>query len=232
MNTRLTTGTLALVGSGEYLPDMDPVDRLLLDRVGTSPRVVCLPTAAGTEGDATVARWAKMGIEHFSRLGAAVEAVNVIDRRTANDDAYADKIRAANFVYLSGGKPEYLHKSLDGTRTWDAIVDLLTRGGVVAGCSAGAMVWGGRIPSFPTILPWHKAFDYLPKTVIMPHYDEFGDRWGGMLKPLMGNSTLLGVDGYTALIYADGGFTAQGRGAVTVWNRNKTRFNGGQPVSW
>ena len=41
---------LALVGSGEYLPPMDPVDRILLSRLPGPPRVVCLPTAAGTEG--------------------------------------------------------------------------------------------------------------------------------------------------------------------------------------
>ena len=41
---------LALVGSGEYLPAMAPVDRNLLARLDETPRVVCLPTAAGTKG--------------------------------------------------------------------------------------------------------------------------------------------------------------------------------------
>ena len=41
---------LALVGSGEYLPRMEPVDRRLLASLPDAPRVVCLPTAAGTEG--------------------------------------------------------------------------------------------------------------------------------------------------------------------------------------
>ncbi len=38
---------LVLVGAGEYLPVMDPVDRALLHRLGEPGRVVCLPTAAG-----------------------------------------------------------------------------------------------------------------------------------------------------------------------------------------
>ena len=41
---------LALVGSGEYLPGVDPIDRYLLSQLKDPPRVVCLPTAAGTEG--------------------------------------------------------------------------------------------------------------------------------------------------------------------------------------
>jgi len=43
-------GLIALVGSGEYLPVMDDVDRFLLVNSGAQgrpARVVCLPTAAG-----------------------------------------------------------------------------------------------------------------------------------------------------------------------------------------
>jgi len=42
---------LALVGSGEYLPTMEPVDRQLIARLDAAPSVVCLPTAAGQEVD-------------------------------------------------------------------------------------------------------------------------------------------------------------------------------------
>ena len=52
-------GQIALLGSGEYLSVMDDVDRYLLANCGAEdgrkPRVVCLPTAAGREGDAHVA---------------------------------------------------------------------------------------------------------------------------------------------------------------------------------
>ena len=50
-------GLIALVGAGEYLPVMEDVDRYLLDSVkvdGRAPHVVCLPTAAGQEGDESV----------------------------------------------------------------------------------------------------------------------------------------------------------------------------------
>ena len=65
------TGPIALVGSGEYLPQMDNIDRMLLEHVGgASARVVLLATAAGLEAPASPQRWARMGVEHFARLGA------------------------------------------------------------------------------------------------------------------------------------------------------------------
>ena len=80
-------GLIALVGSGEYLPVMEQVDRYLLGSLNTNGRnacVVCLPTAAGNEGDQSVNRWSNMGIEHFTKLGADVTALPIIDRASAN----------------------------------------------------------------------------------------------------------------------------------------------------
>jgi cyanophycinase len=95
------SGTLALVGSGEYLPPMEMVDRFLLSQLKEAPRVVCLPTAAGNEGPQRLGYWARLGIEHFTRLGAQVETVGVIDRATAEDESLAARIRAANFGHGS-----------------------------------------------------------------------------------------------------------------------------------
>lgn len=226
-------GTLALVGSGEYLPRMEPVDRFLLRRLGAEPRVVCLPTAAGTEGAERLAYWSRLGVEHFTRLGAQAEAVEVLDHATADDEARAARIRAANFVYLSGGQPGYLLKSLSGTRAWAAILEVLERGGVVAGCSAGAMIFGESLPSFPTILPLTRAFNFLPRAVIMPHYDEMPRAFAGGIRLVIGKKTLLGIEGNTALVRSDGAFTVVGAGGVTVWDpRQKRRYTHGETVTW
>lgn len=68
-------GLIALLGSGEYLPVMDEVDKYLLANCGANgrkPHVVCLPTASGQEGQDSWGRWNRMGEEHFKRLGAEV----------------------------------------------------------------------------------------------------------------------------------------------------------------
>src|SRR5574341_299980 len=226
-------GTLALVGSWEYLPPMEPVDRWLLGRVTGEPHVVCLPTAAGTEGRERIGYWARLGVAHFSRLGARTETVEVIDRASADDEAHADRIRAANFIYLSGGKPDYLFTSLVGTRAWAATTNVLERGGVVAGCSAGAMIFGESIPTFPAIVPFRRAFNLLPGAVIMPHYDELPGAFARMLRMLLGRKTLLGIEGNTALVRSDGAFKVVGAGGVTVWNRReKVRYTDGETARW
>lgn len=224
-------GTLALVGSGEYLPKMDAVDIALLSRVPGTPRVACLPTASAPDGENVFNRWAEQGVAHFTRLGARAEAVLVRDRASANDEALASKIRAANFVYLSGGKPDFLHATLKDTATYTALMSVLEQGGVVAGCSAGAMIWGEVIPNFPTMLPLKPVFHKLPHSIILPHYDEFGERWAGMMRAVIGSRTLIGVDGYTGLVAHNGTYSVIGSGGVTVWNKaSKQRYTHNQLI--
>jgi cyanophycinase len=227
-------GTLALVGSGEYLPAMEAVDRMLLSRLQGEPRVVCLPTAAGKEGPQSIGYWSRLGVKHFTRLGVRVEAVEVINRATAQDETFAARVRSANFVYLSGGKPDYLFRTLKATPVWSAIVGVLENGGVVAGCSAGAMIFGEHYPTLPTILPWQRAFNFLPGAIVMPHYDEIGESLGKFVRTLLPRgATLLGIEGYTALVSSASEFGVVGNGGVTVWDRKrKERFTERQAVRW
>ena len=220
---------LALVGSGEYLPDVDPIDTTLIERLPEPAKVVCLPTAAGREGDAVINSWMQKGVDHFTRLGVEVTAVSVTNHATAQNTNYANTIRQANFVYLSGGNPGYLHESLDGTPVWEAILEVHQRGGVVAGCSAGAMIMGERIAG-----PGgnRAGFKLLPGTIIMPHFDEFPGMVSRIMRMLTDRSlTMVGIDGRTALVVENGRFEVLGQNQVTFFTKNGTKkFNQG-PVS-
>jgi cyanophycinase len=222
---------LALVGSGEYLPPMEAVDRYLLGQLKTQAHVICLPTAAGTEGPERINYWMEIGKAHFSKLGAEAESLPVIDRSSANDPCFVERIRQANFIYLSGGKPDYLYCTLAKSLAWAAVMEVSKNGGVVAGCSAGAMIMGERIPGFPRS---KRAFGLLPGTVIMPHFDEIPNAAINTLHLwVRGKYTLLGIEGNTALFGSDAGYQVVGSGGVVVWNqRGKTRYNHGQPVIW
>jgi cyanophycinase len=218
-------GTLALVGSGEYLPPMEPVDRYLLSRLPGPADVVCLPTAAGTEGPERIAYWSNLGCEHFTRLGVArVEALPVIDRPSALDETLAERIRCASFVYLSGGKPDYLLSVLNDTPVWQAIVGVLDRGGVVAGCSAGAMIFGRRTAT-GFFTGTQKAFGFLENAFILPHFDEMPG-WISRLAPaLIRDLTLVGIDGNTALVCSPGDVLVEGSGGVTIGRGSqRTRY--------
>jgi cyanophycinase-like exopeptidase len=160
-----------------------------------------------------------------------VESLPVIDQSSANDPDLVERIWQANFIYLSGGKPDYLYRTLVDSLAWTAIMEVYKKGGVVAGCSAGAMIMGERIPGFPRS---QQAFGLLPGAIIMPHFDEIPT---GMINALRiwarGENTLVGIDGNTALVGSDEGYQVVGSGGVLVWNQqDKRRYTQGERMSW
>ena len=222
---------LALVGSGEYLPPMEPVDRQLIERLDTAPNVVCLPTAAGQEGEERIRYWSDLGEKHFSGLGAKVESLPILDRAGALEIRWAERIAQANFIYLSGGKPDYLYRSLQDTPVWGAILAVHQSGGVVAGCSAGAMIMGARLLGFPGLQP---AFGLIPGTVIVPHFDEIPAVFVKTVQFLAArDKTVVGIEGNTALVVDRNQREVLGSGGVTIWNhRERTRYTAGQSIPW
>lgn len=216
---------LALVGSGEYLPPMEPVDRYLLSRLEPPVRVVCLPTAAGQEGPERIEYWTGLGERYFQSLGVEVQTVPILNRTHAHEPRLVEPLQSANFAYLSGGKPEYLYQALEGTKTWQALLDLHQRGGVLAGCSAGSMIMGARTLGFTSLGP---GFDLLPETVVLPHFDEFGSMMLRLAKLRARGYRLLGIDGNTALVIDEEGQRVVGAGAVTVLaDSSEKRYHGG-----
>jgi cyanophycinase len=233
------SATVALVGAGEYLPAIAAVDTLLLERVHDVPRVVVLPTAAAPDGVAVAERWTEMGVKHFSRLGAKTEAVMLLTREDAENAQFVEQIAAANFVYLSGGKPRYLLETLRGTAAWQAIADVLEAGGVLAGCSAGAMVLGSELIDFPQLWRTIPALGLVSGIIVIPHFDELPAMVLNSMNMGIGspgqrnrrNATIVGIDGSTALVCAQTRWVVQGRGGVTVFSQGqKTRYHTGEEV--
>jgi cyanophycinase len=210
-------GTLALAGSGEYLPAMNNVDQQLLERLPEPARVVCLPTAAGTEGEDRLRNWMDLGESHFNSLGVrSVESLRVISREDAQNPELIRRVEAANFVYLSGGKPFHLLECLTGTPMLEAILDTLRAGGVVAGCSAGAMIFGERIPNRSFIGGTLPGIGLLPGHFVIPHYDEVPFVLRFAIPHLVGSLTMLGIEANTVLACSNNTFSVLGSGAVTL----------------
>jgi len=224
-------GIVALVGSGEFLPPIAPTDQALIERLGGTPRVAIVPTASAPDGQATFERWLRLGVGHFAALGCAVEAVRLVSRADADDPELADQIARSNFVYLSGGKPRYLFETLDATRCWKAMRDVFTRGGVIAGCSAGAMVLGSEMVSFPDRSRTVPGFGLAAGVLVMPHFDEYRFDPRVIISVVSPNVAVVGVDGTTALVRSIAGWEVVGRGTVTVFSRGKQRrYQSGEAV--
>lgn len=222
-------GLIALVGSGEYLPGMNDIDRHLLASVnheGRAPRVVCLPTAAGQEGDASVNRWLNMGVEHFRALGADVTPARIINRESADDQQWESALEDADLIYFSGGKPSYLFETMQGSRTWKAAQKAWSRGAVYAGCSAGAMILAERVPNFRAAgLTSQPAFQIIHARFVIPHFDRMRGLWSaylfGVRRQLREGQYILGVDENTALVgQIDGAWQVMGQGQVHIITRD------------
>ena len=220
-------GLITLVGSGEYLPVMDEIDCYLLESLhlnGRKPRVVCLPTAAGREGDASVNRWSSMGIQHFQKLGAEVSALRILDRASADDAQWESALENADLVYFSGGDPGHLYQTMNGSRAWRAAQRAWERGAIYAGCSAGAMILGKRMPSF-RLAGTQEGFGVVPATFIVPHFDAIPGIWKPLVfalqKQLKKGERMIGLDENTALIGRLGSeWTVMGASKVHVFTHD------------
>ncbi len=229
-------GLIALVGSGEYLPVMNDTDRYLLDSLnlnGLKPRVVCLPTAAGREGDASVNRWLNMGVQHFQALGAEVSPARIIDRAGADDPRWEPLLEDADLIYFSGGDPGYLYETMKDSCVWRAAQRAWDRGAIYAGCSAGAMILGRRMPSF-RLAGVQDGFGIVPAMFIVPHFDAIPGIWKplvlGLQHQLKKGELLLGVDENTALIGKLGSeWIVKGKSKVHVYTRDgKQDYSNGE----
>jgi cyanophycinase len=231
-------GIINLVGSGEYLPVMKDVDCYLLESLslnGRKPRVACLPTAAGREGDSSVNRWLTMGKHHFQELGAEVEAIPIIDRDSADDARWEPLLENADLIYFSGGDPGYLYQTMKGSRAWTAAQRAWERGAIYAGCSAGAMILSKRMPSF-RLAGTQAGFGVVPATFIIPHFDAIPGIWKpivfGLQRQLKKGERMIGIDENTALIgKLDGEWIVKGKSKVHVFARDgKSSYSNGQSL--
>jgi cyanophycinase len=212
------SGPIALVGSGEYLPVMAPIEAALLS--GRAPRYVQLATAAVPDGPSVVERWHRLGSEQAERLGVEVVLLAIATRDDANNDSIASQIEGAGLIYLSGGHPGFLADTLRGTKVWSAIVEAWRSGSAIAGCSAGAMALTSWVPSLRHPREGGtEGLALLPHLRVIPHFDAFAARIPDLVTrfvlPHEEGVTLLGIDEQTALV---GGLTDwEVQGSQSVW---------------
>ncbi len=211
------TRTIALIGSGEYLPKMADIEAELFE--GRPPLYVQLPLAAGREGDERFAYWKHLGAEQAERIGVTPVPIDLRDREGTDDLEVISRIKEAGVIYLSGGSPRHLVDSLLGTPLAEALQEAYSTGTPIAGCSAGAMALCAWVPGLARLAPQEfiglGIVDYL---AVIPHFDRFMGRLGRelaslALKPPPGIK-VVGIDENTALIGHDDTWQVKGFGRV------------------
>ena len=205
-------GSLALVGSGEYLPPMANFEKSLLNdgiKNGKRPIYIQIPTAAGKETPDRLEYWKQLGKTQADRLDVDSIFLPIFTREDANNPEYVTLMRDSALMYMSGGDPHYLAETLMDTPLWEAIQENWSTGASLAGCSAGAMVLSSHIPNFRLLKKAPTAgLNLLPEIRVIPHFNKFF-KWipesaAKVLLHVPDNSILIGVDELTAIVRRGG----------------------------
>jgi cyanophycinase len=201
------------MGSGEFTPAADQLDRWLLDRTpNPGGPVLIVPTASAPEGDETFNRWMQLGVDHYTRLGQHPEPVPLRTRDDASNPEFIAKLQSASLLFFSGGNPGYLVKTLEGTPFWNQLAGCMEEGLPVGGCSAGAVALGCLAPDTSQVslsdegVPqgdwdpskiWIPGLNFLPQLFIGAHWDALDTFIPGLTELIRSacppNKTLVGI---------------------------------------
>ncbi len=205
-------GSLALVGSGEYLPAMAQFEKSLVQdsvKNGKEARYVQIPTAAGRESADRLEYWKQLGLRQAKAIGVEATYLPIYTREDAFNQKYVDAVANSALMYMSGGDPHHLAEVLIDTPLWSAIVENWKTGASLAGCSAGAMVLSAHIPNFRLLKKTAtQGLNLLPEIRVIPHFNKFF-KWipesaAKVLLHVPDNSILIGVDELTAIVKRSG----------------------------
>ena len=212
-------GIIALVGGDEFRAGCEDMDAALVAAAGkASPTALIVPTAAAFENPS---RAADNGTRHFAALGADAAPLMALDRRDAADPAIAAETDAADIVYFTGGDPAHLLNVLRGSALLAAVRRGLSRGMLLAGSSAGAMVLGSHMRFRGA---WTPALGLAGDVAVLPHHERadadavFGELWTSAPDGL---AAALGIDGRTGVLSESDGWRALGAGGATVYRRSR-----------
>lgn len=185
------TGTVCLQGGGEFSPGCREMDVALLERAGGRGARVVVTALAGTPGRDYATATAN-GVSHFRAVGGTdvVGAADVREDRAAALETLA----GADLLVLPGGSPSRLLTALRSTPVGALVTQLLERGGVVMGASAGAMVlcpWT-VLPdrSGPEGLGIAEGLAAVGELSVVPHWSGGSSR-GDWLRALASTETLV-----------------------------------------
>ncbi len=215
---------MALLGSGEFDPWSEPVDRWLLERSRNPDGVVLVaPTAAAHEGEASFSSWGSKGLEHYRSLGPPAEVLELRTREDAFRDEIVGRLDDASLVFFSGGNPARLAEALRDTPFWSALCSALGDGLPYAGCSAGVAclterTYDSETQDFEGM--WKPGIGFVHGTLFGPHWD-IVDSWvPGASEFIVGSVTdgqvFVGLDEDTAMVGDGHEWSVLGRQGIHV----------------
>lgn len=222
------SGALVIVGGGEIPPEI--AERFIALAGGPDARIVVLPA---TEPERP---------QRPPREGAFLERAGARNVRVLTEHrwdevespTFLETLRAANGIWFGGGRQWRFVDAYEGTRAVEAFRDLLRRGGVIGGSSAGAsiqagcLVRGSPLGNEEMLCPgYERGFGFLPGTAIDQHFAE-RRRFADLSALMAVHPQLLGIglDESTALVVRGHLARVLGRGQAHFYDRHRPRAAG------
>ena len=228
------TGTLVIVGGGSTAGTGIMERFIELGGGAEEGRFVIVPTAGGNydrEGnlrvfdeDRVLASWRERGVMNVSML-------HTHDAKLADTEAFSADLVQATAVWFYGRQWNIVD-SYAGTRTYDLFHEVLERGGVIGGSSAGATIQGeylvrGATEGSQIVMTDEEnhqlGFEFLRKSAIDQHINA-RMRWDDIIPVIEQQPHLLGIglsEG-TAIIVTGDTFEVMGKWMVAVHDNTRT----------
>ncbi len=214
-------GSLIIIGGGGMPEEI--VERFISLAGGPQAKIIVLPTAYPPEQTDT-------RLPRFLQ-DAEISKVTVLPQRGPEQIASEEfrmALKEATGIWFGGGRQWNFLDAYEATEAPALFRDVLTRGGVIAGSSAGATIQGELLvrghPLGNTIMiaeGYEQGFAYLPGSAIDQHFTQ-RNRQPDLLPVIRDYPHLLGVgiDEATALVVAGNTAEVIGEHAVHLLTRH------------
>ena len=214
-------GTLVIVGGGG-MPD-GLRERFIELAGGPDALIVCIPCseADNASGESMTRGFVNAGAKN-------VTWVHTKDRNKANsDEGILEQLTNADGIWFGGGRQWNLVDSWQGTKAHELIHDVLKRGGVIGGSSAGASIQSEYMPrgdprgNTNIIAPgYERGLGLLTGVAVDQHFIR-RNRLPNMTELMAKHPILLGIglDEATAIIVQKNIAEVVGRSKVLIYDR-------------
>ena len=214
------SGSLVIAGGGRL---SDTIIKRFIDLAGgQEARIVLVPTAEGSGS------YPESAAEFLRSRGAKnVTILHTGSRDTANSEVFTKPLENATGVWFGGGRQWRIVDSYGGTRTEEMFRNVLERGGVIGGSSAGATIQGsflvrGDTKNNQIMMGDHQeGFSYISNIAIDQHVLA-RNRQFDMFEVMRAHPGLLGIsiDENTAAVVKGDTLVVLGASYILVYDGN------------
>ena len=208
---------------------------------GPDARIVYIPTAASSlrlpsgliwewlHTDELPANTPEFKVELCKMFGIkSIAILHTRNRKTANSEDFVKPLRDAQGVWISGGNSGRLTQAYLDTLTQRELENVLKRGGVIGGNSAGAIIQGAYTirgnPDKPVLMVKgsERGFGFLKNVAVNPHLSE-AMRQNELVTIVDAHPKLLGIgiDEKAAIVVTGNRFQVIGKGRVAIYDNRK-----------